>query len=337
MLKRIDRVNRHVILTALFLGILALVSGCKKDDDQPDGPTEPISAPTADFTTSQSGLAITFAYDGQGGEIFEWDFGDGATSTEESPVHTYADYGVYEVALSVSNTGGSAKSNADVAVEGDDLVMIQELNFSSVEGVFYAINHQRIWSVYGEATLVRTGAALAWCKATIGYEDVGVVDFEQGEYKGNLNRDNENVYTWFEDPDDQIGFKKGKGPTWSIEGGGSHGFINGLSNVWPFPAVNEIIADKAIDVAASYSVSHDGAIANADSIIVSIHGPNGLLVRRLVGTEIATSFSSSELSGIGKGKGQVQWAAYKVYEQVLGSKTYMVMNVAATQQAITIE
>lgn len=337
MLKRIDRVNRYLLLIALSLGLLSLVSGCKKDEDQPDGPVEPISVPTADFTTSQSDLTITFTYDGQGGAIFEWDFGDGATSTEESPVHTYAEHGVYEVTLSVSNSGGSSKSSADVAVEGDGLVQIEELNFSSVDGVFYSVNHQRIWSVYGEPTLVRTGAARAWCKATIGYENVGVVDFEQSEYKGALNRDNENVYTWSEDPDEQIGFKKGKGPTWGIEGGGSHGFINGLSNVWPFPAVQEIIAGNAIDISSSYSVSHGGAIANADSIIVTIHGPNGSLVRRLSGTETATSFSPAELSGIGKGKGYVQWAAYKIYEQVLGSKTYMVMNVAATQQAITIQ
>ncbi|HHB80070.1 MAG TPA: PKD domain-containing protein, partial [Saprospiraceae bacterium] len=35
-----------------------------------------------------------------------WDFGDGATSTEQNPTHTYADYGVYAVTLSITTASG---------------------------------------------------------------------------------------------------------------------------------------------------------------------------------------------------------------------------------------
>jgi hypothetical protein len=40
-------------------------------------------------------------------ESWLWDFGDGNTSTERHPVHTYASSGTYEVCLSVSNSFGS--------------------------------------------------------------------------------------------------------------------------------------------------------------------------------------------------------------------------------------
>jgi PKD repeat protein len=37
-----------------------------------------------------------------------WDFGDGSTSTEQNPVHTYASVGTYTVRLTASNSGGSS-------------------------------------------------------------------------------------------------------------------------------------------------------------------------------------------------------------------------------------
>jgi len=36
-----------------------------------------------------------------------WNFGDGATSTDRSPVHLYATPGTYSVSLTVANSGGS--------------------------------------------------------------------------------------------------------------------------------------------------------------------------------------------------------------------------------------
>lgn len=46
--------------------------------------------------------------DGSGGgpTSWLWDFGDGNTSTQQNPIHTYATYGVYDVSLTVSNDGG---------------------------------------------------------------------------------------------------------------------------------------------------------------------------------------------------------------------------------------
>ena len=39
--------------------------------------------------------------------LWEWDFGDGATSTERYPEHSYAENGIYEVCLTVSNENSS--------------------------------------------------------------------------------------------------------------------------------------------------------------------------------------------------------------------------------------
>ena len=53
-------------------------------------------------------LTVVFSNTSSGGYAESlWDFGDGATSTEENPVHTYAAPGIYTVVLTVRGAGGT--------------------------------------------------------------------------------------------------------------------------------------------------------------------------------------------------------------------------------------
>jgi len=63
--------------------------------------------PAVDFTWVVSGEAVWFQNQSQFGDTYLWDFGDGTTSTEESPVHFYAVPGYYTVTLSVTNGCGT--------------------------------------------------------------------------------------------------------------------------------------------------------------------------------------------------------------------------------------
>ncbi len=68
--------------------------------------------PQADFSANKTevavGEAIQFTDTSSGGPTsWQWDFGDGATSTEQNPSHTYADPDVYTVTLTVANPAGS--------------------------------------------------------------------------------------------------------------------------------------------------------------------------------------------------------------------------------------
>lgn len=66
-------------------------------------------APTADFASSCGGLRCVFtdgSSDRNAGDAvasYTWDFGDGGTSTEASPVHDYAAAGTYTVGLTVTD------------------------------------------------------------------------------------------------------------------------------------------------------------------------------------------------------------------------------------------
>ena len=60
---------------------------------------EPVVTLTASYTYSVEDLAVTFTNTSTGAESYSWDFGDGNSSTTESPVHTFADAGTYTVVL----------------------------------------------------------------------------------------------------------------------------------------------------------------------------------------------------------------------------------------------
>lgn len=71
----------------------------------------PNVAPTASFSSGCAGLTCTFTNTStdSGGTITSsvWTFGDGATSNETNPSHTYATAGSYTVALTVTDDGGA--------------------------------------------------------------------------------------------------------------------------------------------------------------------------------------------------------------------------------------
>jgi PKD repeat protein len=52
---------------------------------------------------------------------FKWDFGDGQTSTEQNPEHTYTKVGEYTATLTVTNAKGNKGSDEiDIFVETDE-------------------------------------------------------------------------------------------------------------------------------------------------------------------------------------------------------------------------
>ncbi len=84
--------------------------------------TDQVSASTgdlslADFTYSSNALVTNFTDVTVGFPIsYLWDFGDGNTSTQQHPTHTYAAAGTYTVCLTVSDTCGADSSCQSVTV-----------------------------------------------------------------------------------------------------------------------------------------------------------------------------------------------------------------------------
>ena len=100
--------------------------------------------PSAGFTFAVNDLTVTFtdtSTDSDGSVVsWSWDFGDGATSTEQNPVHTYGAYGTYTVSLTVTDdmgaTGGTSQdvvvadpNAAGAFLEADGMVVMEAENF----------------------------------------------------------------------------------------------------------------------------------------------------------------------------------------------------------------
>ena len=75
-----------------------------------------IALPTADFSYTANGGIVTFLNNAQGGTAYSWDFGDGTTSPDKSPVHTYGASGTYNVSLTVTNSCGAATLQQTIVV-----------------------------------------------------------------------------------------------------------------------------------------------------------------------------------------------------------------------------
>lgn len=75
-------------------------------------PGAPTAVVSSDRETGHAGEPVRFdgsgSTDGDGRIVsFAWDFGDGTSSTERSPSHTFADNGTHAVTLTVTDDGGN--------------------------------------------------------------------------------------------------------------------------------------------------------------------------------------------------------------------------------------
>ena len=102
-----------------YMAALSLVvAACGGDDNGgggPNGNDEPVAA----FTPNCTNLACTFTDASTDADSVEditswsWDFGDDATSTEQSPQHTYAAANTYTVTLTVTDIAGASNSTSE--------------------------------------------------------------------------------------------------------------------------------------------------------------------------------------------------------------------------------
>ncbi|MBL7825983.1 MAG: PKD domain-containing protein [Saprospiraceae bacterium] len=82
-------------------------------DNPADEPAIPNPKPKASFTGAVDGLKLTLTNTSSLADSYSWDFGDGNTSTAESPEHTYLVPGLYKVKLTATNAAGTAVSEQE--------------------------------------------------------------------------------------------------------------------------------------------------------------------------------------------------------------------------------
>ncbi|PXF61588.1 MAG: hypothetical protein C4B59_03290 [Candidatus Methanogaster sp.] len=95
---------------------------CKYTSPGPTVTVKYIGAPTASFTHTTTGLTASFtstSHDPDGYiTAYNWNFGDGKTSDIQSPTHTYAISGDYEVTLTVTDNESHTQSKTETISVG---------------------------------------------------------------------------------------------------------------------------------------------------------------------------------------------------------------------------
>jgi PKD repeat protein len=98
-----------------------------------DGSSSGNIPPTAAFSYTTTALTATFtddSYDDDGTLVsWDWDFGDGNTSTVQNPVHSYKEYGTYAVLQTVTDDSGATDTTLqNVTVMPEGVTTISYLN-----------------------------------------------------------------------------------------------------------------------------------------------------------------------------------------------------------------
>jgi PKD repeat protein/glucose/arabinose dehydrogenase len=93
------------------------------------GNRSPIARLSADKTSGLAPLAVSFdsrgSRDPDGGALtVAWDFGDGGTSTEAAPTHTYTEVGNYNVVLTVTDPDGKTGTASQAITVGNTMPVI---------------------------------------------------------------------------------------------------------------------------------------------------------------------------------------------------------------------
>ena len=74
-----------------------------------------------DIFTTIDGYTVTFNLGALEMETYDWDFGDGHTSNEANPVHTYAMDGTYTVTLTVTDTDAKGTATEEILLTKDSM------------------------------------------------------------------------------------------------------------------------------------------------------------------------------------------------------------------------
>jgi len=108
----------------LFM-MLMVVIAVSCDEDTPDTPEG--EDPIASFQYAigdPDWNEVTFTNYSQNAVTYSWDFGDGTTSTDENPVHTYATAGDYTIVLVASNEAGTTSTfDEDITLDDPNVLL----------------------------------------------------------------------------------------------------------------------------------------------------------------------------------------------------------------------
>ncbi|MDH4472887.1 MAG: PKD domain-containing protein [Fluviicola sp.] len=118
-----DTAQVILVATAGTYGVTVTnADGCEATDEVV---VDLLDAPVANFTQVITSVTSNFTDNSTNATSWMWNFGDGNTSTNQNPSHTYAASGTYTVVLVATNDCGNDTTSTQITVNGVGLSELQ--------------------------------------------------------------------------------------------------------------------------------------------------------------------------------------------------------------------
>ena len=111
--------KKSLNLTVFVIAAFALFTACEETTDNTTTPDAVACFNYSPNTELTAGTEITFTNCSENATNFAWNFGDGSTSTDENPVHTFETAGEYQVQLVAANETSADTVSKIIFVESD--------------------------------------------------------------------------------------------------------------------------------------------------------------------------------------------------------------------------
>lgn len=143
--------------------------------------TPPAALFTGDPTSGKKDLRVEFSNSSLRFNTSLWDFGDGNTSTEVSPVHTYTTAGSFDVTLSVVGDGGTDTKVLSGYITVDDVqtpaIVLDPKYIETTSGSSVPIDVK----VLGVSGMAAAQVTLFYDSSLLTYDSVTAGDFLKGD------------------------------------------------------------------------------------------------------------------------------------------------------------
>lgn len=150
----------------------------------------PEAAFVRDVTSGAAPLPVSFLDASRNSpEAWAWDFGDGTNSTEQNPVHTYTEAGIYTVTLFVENEfGASSVSRTDCVSVGQQtaIIYVDDNMSGTASDTFSSIQEAVDRAAVGSTIIVREG----WYNETVNIDKTLTILSECGPESTVVQSDN---------------------------------------------------------------------------------------------------------------------------------------------------
>lgn len=125
---------RFIAGLLIIFGLTAVVfTACKDDEEE-----KPLPDASFSFVASGDGRTVQFTNESTDATSYLWAFGDGQTSTEVSPLHTYPDFGTFNVSLKATGEGGENEFTYALVVTKASPVKLDDNSFDDWASVALA-------------------------------------------------------------------------------------------------------------------------------------------------------------------------------------------------------